>query len=164
MRNPKCIGAIATVALAIVLVRPALAQTQADNPLRLTAPRTMTLVVADLDREVAWYKTVLGFHDTGKFGPGRPDATDRVSRIELAGFRLDLVWHKGSTRPPPPATYQEGYSHLSFESTSMDDNYRWLQAHGVDIDSVVRDKTTNALRIIRFRDPEGNEIHIELPN
>ncbi len=155
------IAATALTLLTLAASTPLLAQATADNPLQLAPPRTVTLVVADLDREIAWYATVLGFHDTKKFGPGT--ANDRAVRIERAGFRLDLVWHKGSTRPPPPALYNEGYSHVSFETTAIDEAYKWLTAHSVVIDAV-RDKNTNALRIMRFKDPEGNEIHIEIPN
>jgi catechol 2,3-dioxygenase-like lactoylglutathione lyase family enzyme len=137
----------------------------ADNPMQLSMPRTVTIVVRDLDKEVDWYETVLGFKESKRFGSGNPNpnATDRVKRIELVGFRLDLVWHKGSTRPAPPEHYQEGIDHFSFETTAMDEDYKWLTQHGVKIDAV-RDKKTNALRIMRFDDPEGNEIHVELPN
>jgi catechol 2,3-dioxygenase-like lactoylglutathione lyase family enzyme len=158
------IGAAALSLLGLGASIPAFAAAPSDNPMHLTPPRTVTLVVANLDKEVAWYSSVLGFRDTKKFGQANPNAKDRVARIELAGFRLDLVWHTGSTRAPPPALFNEGYSHVSFESTTMDENYKWLTDHGVKIDSEVRDKATNALRIMRFHDPEGNEIHIELPN
>jgi glyoxylase I family protein len=136
----------------------------AENPPQLSSPRTVTLVVADLAKEVEWYGTVLGFQDTHQFeGKGKPDPNNRAIRIALNGFRLDLVWHRGSTRPPPPALYQEGYSHISFETQEIDKSYAWLTAHGIAIDAV-RDPRTQGLKILRFHDPEGNEIHIELPN
>lgn len=148
--------------------QPAAAPGSADNPMHLSPPRTVTMVVADLEKEAEWYETVLGFRDTKKFGTGapNPNATERVKRLEFVGFRIDMVWHKGSTRPAMKAYSNEleGYNHISFETTDMDDDYKWLTAHGVtDIDTM-RDKKTNALRIMRFHDPEGNEIHIELPN
>lgn len=160
---------IAAAALA-VLAQPsttALAQGAADDPLHLSPPRTVTLVVADFDKEVSWYETVLGFHQVKGFGTNNPNAENRVSRIELNGFRLDIVWHKGASRPAPaePFSYSTlvGWSHISFETTNLDEDYKWLTAHGVKIETA-RDKNTNALRILRFHDPEGNEIHIELPN
>ena len=171
-------GVYLLAALAFGTLLPANAQTQvsipaaqsasADNAMQLVPPRTVTMVVADLDKEAAWYENVLGFRQNMKFGQGppNPNATERVKRIELAGFRIDMVWHKGSTRPAMKAYSNEleGYNHISFETTAMDEDYKWLTAHGVtDIDSV-RDKKTNALRIMKFHDPEGNEIHIELPN
>ena len=170
------VGLIALSVLAITSLPSAGAQTPAsqlapqsasvDNPMQLEMPRTVTIVVANLDKEVAWYESVLGFKVNPKFGGGsvpNPNATDRVKRIELGNFRLDLVWHKGSTRPAPPEHYQEGIDHFSFETTAMDEDFKWLTDHGVKIDAV-RDKKTNALRIMRFDDPEGNEIHVELPN
>jgi catechol 2,3-dioxygenase-like lactoylglutathione lyase family enzyme len=152
-----------TLPLALGVSASALAQSAAENPPQLSPPRTVTLVVADLAKEVEWYGTVLGFQDTHQFGKGRPDADNRAIRIALNGFRLDLVWHRGSTRPPPPALYQEGYSHISFETTEIDRSYTWLTAHHIPIDAV-RDPKTQGLKILRFHDPEGNEIHIELPN
>jgi catechol 2,3-dioxygenase-like lactoylglutathione lyase family enzyme len=161
------VGAIVLSLLPLCFSKPTLAQANADNPLQLSPPRTVTLVVADLDREVSWYETVLGFHDTKKFGQNeRPEATDKVRRIELAGFRLDIVWHKGTTHPTPPQPFsystEPGWSHISFESTNLDESFKWLTAHNVEIEAA-RDKA-GALRILRFHDPEWNEIHIELPN
>jgi hypothetical protein len=92
-----------------------------------------------------------------------------VRGIELAGFRLHLVNHKGSRRPAPPEDYQAGanllqvFFQFSFESTRLEDTYKWLMAHGVKLDAA-RDKQTNTLKMMRFNDPEGNEIHIEPPN
>jgi len=161
------IGRIRLGALALVLALgpfpDGFAQSSDANSLQLLQPRTVTLVVADLPKEVEWYQTILGFHDTHQFDQGKPDPDNRAIRVALGNFRLDLVWHRGSTRPPPPARYQEGYSHLSFETTAIDGCYAWLRAHGIAVDAV-RDRTTQGLRILRFHDPEGNEIHIELPN
>jgi catechol 2,3-dioxygenase-like lactoylglutathione lyase family enzyme len=145
---------------------PALEQAPPDNPLHLAPASTVTLVVADLDKEIDWWQNVLGFHETTRArAPGNAVRTDEMRRVVLGGYRVDLVWHRGSTRPPPPALYQEGYSHISFtvDSKVIEEDFKWLTAHGVGIDAV-RDKTTNALRIMRFHDPEGNEIHIEIPN
>jgi catechol 2,3-dioxygenase-like lactoylglutathione lyase family enzyme len=144
------------------------AATSADNPLQLSRPRTVTLVVADLSKEVEWYQTVLGFHETQKTPAIDPNAAEQVGRIELAGFRLHLVAHKGSRRPAPLQDYRpaanllQGLSHFSFESTNLDEIYKWLTAHNVEVQAV-RD-SANKLRMMRFSDPEGNEIHIELPN
>ena len=160
---------IAAAAFAVVLElsTASVAQAPADNPLHLSPPRTVTLVVADFDKEVSWYETVLGFQQVKGFGTNNPAGENRVSRIELNGFRLDVVWHKGASRPAPtePFSYSTlvGWSHISFETTNLDEAYKWLTEHGVKIETA-RDKNTNALRILRFHDPEGNEIHIELPN
>jgi catechol 2,3-dioxygenase-like lactoylglutathione lyase family enzyme len=160
---------LATAAAALVLLTagasaPAGAATPV-NPLHLAPASTVTLVVADLDKEIDWWQTVLGFHETTHARPKDAARTDEMRRVELGGYRVDLVWHKGSTRPPPPVRFQEGYSHISFTVSSkvIDEDYKWLTAHGVAIDAA-RDKTTNALQIMRFKDPEGNEIHIEIPN
>jgi catechol 2,3-dioxygenase-like lactoylglutathione lyase family enzyme len=161
-------GAVALWIVALASSVPA-AEAQADNPLNLLPPRTVTVVVADLHKEVEWYEKVLGFHETVKTPAINPDATEQVGRLEVAGFRLHLVVHKGSRRPAPLKDYKagvnalQGMSHFSFESTNLDAIYNWLTAHAVEVEAI-RDNKTKALRMMRFNDPEGNEIHIELPN
>jgi catechol 2,3-dioxygenase-like lactoylglutathione lyase family enzyme len=167
--NPVLTGATALLLLALGSATSATAQAPADNPLRLSAPRTVTIVVADLNKEVEWYEKVLGFHESVKIPAIDPNATEQVGRIELAGFRLHLVVHKGSRRPAPLKDYRpgdnalQGMSHFSFESTNLDEISKWLMAHGVEVQEI-RVQNSNALRMMRFSDPEGNEIHIELPN
>jgi catechol 2,3-dioxygenase-like lactoylglutathione lyase family enzyme len=164
--KPIGISVAALSWLALSASPPTLAGDAAGNPLHLAPASTVTLVVADLDKEIAWWQDVLGFRETTHHkAPTGAVRTDEMRRVELGGYRVDLVWHKGSTRPPPPARFQEGYSHISFtvDSSVMVKDYEWLVAHGVTIDAS-RDKTTNALQIMRFKDPEGNEIHIEIPN
>jgi catechol 2,3-dioxygenase-like lactoylglutathione lyase family enzyme len=161
-------GAIALSMFAAGTSGPIFAQAPAENPLHLAPASTVTIVVADVNKEIDWWQNVLGFRELKRAqGPTNAVRNDGMRRVELGGYRVDLVWHKGSTRPaaPPPEHYYEGYSHISFtvDSTIIEANYKWLMAHGVKIDAV-RDKTTNALRIMRFNDPEGNEIHIEIPN
>jgi len=169
--RPIATGTAALSLLALSAAVPAGAEALSANPLQLSPASTVTLVVADLGREIEWWQDVLGFRETARsreaHNAARADAarTDEMRRVELGGYRVDLVWHKGSTRPPPPARFQEGYSHISFtvNSTVINEDYKWLIAHGVQIDAL-RDKTTSALQIMRFKDPEGNEIHIEIPN
>ena len=166
--RPMTTAAAVLTLFALAASAPALAQSPADNPLHLAPASTVTLVVADLNKEIEWWENVLGFREKKRPQAQAPTAAvrnDQMRRVELGGYRVDLVWHRGSTRPPPPALYQEGYSHISFtvDSTVIEEDYKWLIAHDVKIDAV-RDKTTNALRIMRFHDPEGNEIHIEIPN
>lgn len=145
---------------------PAVGQMPADNPLQLSPPRTVTMVVVDLDKEVKWYEDVLGFHEN-KAMNANPNASVRVKGVELNGFRLHIVWLKGTTRPAPPVPFNYstlvGWNHISFETTNLDEDYKWLTAHNVAIDAI-HDKKTNGLRTLRFHDPEGNEIHIETPN
>ena len=140
-----------------------------DNPMHLAPTNMVTMVVADVDRETEWYVTVLGFHELAEPGTSAsdPNAVDTVRKIELDGFRLHLVQHKGSTRPVVKAAYSnelQGYDHISFQTRAIDESYKWLTAHAVTNMDITRDKKTNGLRTLKFHDPEGNEIHIELPD
>jgi hypothetical protein len=47
-------GAIALMLLSVGASTPAVAQATADNPLQLSPPRTVTLVVADLKKQIEW--------------------------------------------------------------------------------------------------------------
>jgi catechol 2,3-dioxygenase-like lactoylglutathione lyase family enzyme len=132
------------------------AQTPADNPLQLSASRTVTLTVADVAREAEWYVRVLGFHETMRH---RETPQEELRRVEIDGYRVDLVWHQGSTRPAP-SRYQEGYDHVSYQTPALEQDYKWLMAHGVKV-GATRDPKSNALRRIVIHDPEGNEIRIE---
>jgi catechol 2,3-dioxygenase-like lactoylglutathione lyase family enzyme len=140
----------------------------ADNPMHLIPTNMVTMVVANVDREVDWYVNVLGFHELEEPGSATPapNASVRVRKIELANFRLHLVQQRGSTRPPVKVAYSnelEGYHHISFQTPSIDESYKWLTTHGVTNIDLSRDEKTNALRTMKFHDPEGNEIHVERP-
>jgi catechol 2,3-dioxygenase-like lactoylglutathione lyase family enzyme len=128
----------------------------ADNGLHLQPPRTISLTVANLDREVDWYVKVLGGRETMRH---HETPLEELRRVEIAGYRVDLIWHQGSSRPTPQQ-YQEGYDHISFQSTDLEADFKWLGAHGIQVEPI-RDPKTNAMRRMVFHDPEGNEIRIE---
>ncbi len=58
------------------------------------------LKVADLDRAVAFYRDVLGFELTQRFGPG-------AAFLSAGGYHHHLglnVWESRGGRPPAPGT------------------------------------------------------------
>ena len=62
------------------------------NPLQLS-PHHATASVADLGKESDWYTRVLGFQVVARF---EDDANLKVRQLGIPGYRIDLVWKKGS--------------------------------------------------------------------
>jgi catechol 2,3-dioxygenase-like lactoylglutathione lyase family enzyme len=152
--------------LALGSVAQVAGQVPSDNPLKLSPPRSITMVVADLDKEVNWYVDVLGFHE---FGSSTATSNDpvRVRRVEINGYQIHIVCFKGTIPrvPAEPFSYGTllGWNHISFGTPNLDEAYKWLTAHHVVVDAD-RDKATNAISGLKFHDPEGNEIHMSKSN
>jgi catechol 2,3-dioxygenase-like lactoylglutathione lyase family enzyme len=143
---------IATVILQAQL--PVSAQPVDSIPIQLT-PHHVTVSVADLDRESQWYQRVLGFHEASR----SPHGAVMVCRLLIPGYRLDLVWIKGSARPPKsPRGLQQGWMNVVFATPSLESAYKHLLAQGIEV-KVDRDAQA-ALEHLTFEDPEGNEIGI----
>lgn len=125
------------------------------NPLRLS-PQHATAVVANLSREVAWYEHVLGFRKGPSFLSG-PDF--KLQQMTLPGYRIDLVWQRGSVRPPRrPEYFQQGWLHVDFTTPTLEADLRRLLAQHVHV-TVIRNGQS-AIRRLVLHDPEGNEIEI----
>lgn len=143
---------------------PAAAQAQtpvppsADNPLRLT-PDHVSMSVADIDKEAAWYHDVLGFTEYQRGGTA--DARDVHLRIPGV-YRVDLFWVKGSARHTTPGSGQmeQGYIHIVFKTPiSLDTvNQQLLSKNATVVPT--KDKNGSVTNIL-VRDPEGNEIEIQ---
>ncbi|MHB8286404.1 MAG: VOC family protein [Caulobacteraceae bacterium] len=87
------------------------------NPLQLS-PHHVTASVADLEKESAWYTRVLGFRVTGRF---EDDVNLKVRQMGIPGYRIDLVWKKGSA-PGRQAlgAAQQGWLHVVFQTSAID--------------------------------------------
>jgi catechol 2,3-dioxygenase-like lactoylglutathione lyase family enzyme len=165
--NIACSVSVAsTLCLVLGTGAPVLGQAPSDNPLKLSPPRSITMVVADLDNEVNWYVDVLGFHEFGSSN-ATPNDPVRVRRVEIIGYQIHIVCFKGTTArvPTEPFSYGTllGWNHISFGTPNLDEAYKWLSAHNVVVDAD-RDKATNAISGLKFHDPEGNEIHMSKSN
>jgi catechol 2,3-dioxygenase-like lactoylglutathione lyase family enzyme len=160
--------------LAVALLGPchlaAQAPAAADNPLQL-APSHFALSVADINKEAAWYRDVLGFKEYERI----PHGTDFVHcSLKIPGvYRIDLNWQKGSARHTAPGYQQspgaagkgsgnmeQGYTHVVFKTPiSLDTINQQLIARNAN---VAAPKDINgAVANILVYDPEGNEIEIQ---
>jgi len=135
----------------------AAAQNAEPNPLHL-APDHATASVADLDKECAWYERVLGFQEQSRGG----QADFQVRHLGIPGYRIDLVWQKGSARPQGGAgALTQGWFHVVFKTDAMALAFSRLMTLGTDV-TANRDAQGALTRLI-LHDPEGNELEI-VPN
>lgn len=141
------------IGLATGLALPA--QTEDTNPLQLS-PHHATAVVNDMEKEARWYERVLGFKEVQRFRTG---ADFELRQMGIPGYRLDLLWQRGSVRPETPSgTPRQGWLHVVFQSPAIDANYKRLVTEGTDVKA-----SRNAESVITrltFHDPEGNELEI----
>jgi catechol-2,3-dioxygenase len=130
-----------------------------DNPLQLTSDH-VTLSVADIDKEAAWYHDVLGFKEYKRGGHG----TNTLDcHLNIPGvYRIDLFQQQGSARHTTPGSgfREQGYTHILFKTAiNLDTVNQQLIAKNA---TVVADKDKNgSVTNILVRDPEGNEIEIQ---
>ena len=131
------------------------AQSSQSNPLQLSFHHA-TVSVADLDKEIAWYERVLGFQQGKRF-----DVSDdfAVVQMTMPGYRIDLVWQKGSSRPlQPQGTFRQGWLHIVFKTPAIDAAYKHLLEQKTDV-KADRSPQSAITRLV-FHDPEGNEVEI----
>jgi catechol 2,3-dioxygenase-like lactoylglutathione lyase family enzyme len=153
-------GSLHVVAAALLLAAamPRLvhsAQPTDANPLQLS-PDHATLSVADLDKEAEWLQRVLGFRETNTFKNGADFA---VRQMAIPGYRIDLVWQRGSSRQHlAKGRFEQGWLHVVFRTPDIDASYQRLLAAGTDV-MTTKNESRQVSRLT-FHDPEGNELEI----
>ncbi len=77
----------------------------------------------------------------------------------ISGYRIDLVWQKGSSRPHgTTGSFQQGWLHVVFKTPALDEDYKRLTEAKAN---VVADKDSQSkITRLLLHDPEGNEIEI----
>ena len=114
-----------------------------------------TISVAGLDAEAAWYVHKLGLTLTP---PPQGVSMPNSRRLDMPGFRLDLIRTEGSERPKTPANalLQQGIAYLAF---SVSDLHAALQAiKGAGIETEPSHSPQGKVVGFIFHDPEGNQI------
>jgi catechol 2,3-dioxygenase-like lactoylglutathione lyase family enzyme len=115
--NLRTRNACLQLALGLLVTGAALPQQTSNTPpLVGLTPDHATISAGDIQKESAWYQSVLGFKVSQSFtnGEGAP-----IQILTIPGYRLDLLEYKGSNR----ATYTysrnmtQGWIHLVFTST-----------------------------------------------
>jgi len=97
--------------------------------------------VANMEKSVAFYRDVLGFHLTSR---------DYVARFDIGGVLFELV-----PNPPGQALPGTGNARLNLGVTDIKQATRALQARGVAT-TPIKEEPGGLLSY--FRDPDGNEL------
>jgi len=124
------------------------------NPLQLT-PHHATASVANLDKECAWYEQIFGFQEVSRSN-NSPDF--QVRHLALGDYRIDLVWQKGSSRPPQVGSLRQGWFHVVFKTPIIDAAFQRLQSMGTDVKADRNPQ--HAITRLVLHDAEGNELEI----
>ena len=112
------------------------------------------LKVADLERSLSFYRDVLGFTVTQRFGP-------QAAFLSAGGYHHHLglnTWESASGRPPARGT--TGLYHVAFlypTRAELADALRRLLAAEVTLDGAADHGVSEALYL---RDPDGNGVEL----
>lgn len=112
------------------------------------------LKVADLDRAIGFYRDVLGFEVTQRYG-------ERAAFLSAGGYHHHIglnTWESQDGAPPPPSS--TGLYHLAIlyptRAELADALYRLLRA-GIQLEGASDHGVSEALYL---RDPEGNGVEL----
>ena len=176
----RLVPAALLVALAVALalhLSPSRAGSAADAP-ATQAVRGVAMTVADIDRSVDFYSTVLFFEkvsDAQLSGPaverllGVPGARVRLVTMRLGSERIELVQYLDRKSQPLPADARSNdrwFQHVAIIVNDMDQAYLWLRRHNVAQTSPepqrLPDWNPNAggIRAFYFKDPDGHALEI----
>ncbi len=112
------------------------------------------LKVADIERALGFYRGVLGFELTQRFGSG-------AAFLSAGGYHHHIglnTWESRGGPPPPPGT--TGLYHLAIlypTRAALADALRRLVAAGVPLDGAADHGVSEALYL---RDPDGNGVEL----
>ena len=112
------------------------------------------LKVSDIDRALAFYRDVLGFEVTQRFG-------DDAAFVSAGGYHHHLglnTWESRGGESPPPGT--TGLYHVAIRyptRAALADALRRLNAAGIRLDGASDHGVSEALYL---RDPDGNGIEL----
>lgn len=112
------------------------------------------LKVADLERAIAFYRDVLGFNVTDRFGR-------HAAFLSAGGYHHHIglnTWESEGGRPPAPGSTGLYHAAILYPTRAdLADALRRLLAHGVRIDGASDHGVSEA---IYLRDPDGNGLEL----
>ena len=112
------------------------------------------LKVADLDRALRFYRDVLGFDLTQRYG-------DSAAFVSAGGYHHHIglnTWESQGGKPPPPGT--TGLYHVAIvypTRAALADALRRLMKAGIRLDGASDHGVSEALYL---RDPDGNGVEL----
>jgi catechol 2,3-dioxygenase len=112
------------------------------------------LKVADVERSLAFYRDVLGFELTQRFGAG-------AAFLSAGGYHHHVginVWEsRGGSWPPPGATGLYHFAILYPTRTALAGALRRVLAAGIQLEGAADHGVSEALYL---RDPDGNGVEL----
>ena len=112
------------------------------------------LKVADLDRAIGFYRDVLGFELTQRYGPG-------AAFLSAGGYHHHIglnTWESAGATPPPPG--HTGLYHTAFlypDRASLGAALERVVRAGIPLDGAADHGVSEA---IYLRDPDGNGVEL----
>jgi len=179
-RAPRLALALLIVVLGLGLALH-LSPSRAGSTADLAAARAVagvSITVANMDRSVDFYSTVLFFEkvsDVETSGPqverllGVPGLRMRVATMKLGAERIELTEYLAPKGRPVPADSRSNdrwFQHIAIIVNDMDQAYVWLRRHNVAHISPapqrLPDWNPNAggIRAFYFKDPDGHALEI----
>jgi catechol 2,3-dioxygenase-like lactoylglutathione lyase family enzyme len=128
----------------------------------------VSISVADLDAQVAWYQRALGFAEVVEQYE-LPEPPVRTAVLQAApGIRVELIERGGSERAgeysdPLDMTRSQGYGHWAVDVDDLDTAFRWLLDAGATEVWPPADAVAPGARFAYVKDPEGNLIELIQP-
>jgi glyoxylase I family protein len=125
----------------------------------------ISLSVADLDTQEAWYRTALGLTAVDE-RLDLPEAGVRTAVLSgEAGLRVEFTERAGSTpvrhTDPYAATAAQTFTHLALQVPDLDAAFRRLTAeHGAPTVAKPGPGASKGMRYAYVHDPEGNLIEL----
>ena len=125
----------------------------------------ISLSVADLDAQEAWYRTALGLTEVDE-RLDLPDASVRTAVLsDKAGLRIEFTERAGSTpvrhADPYAATATQTFTHLALQVPDLDAAFQRLTAeYGAPAVAKPGPGATSGMRYAYVRDPEDNLIEL----
>src|SRR4051812_14010233 len=129
-----------------------------DQPITPIHPQTrighVHLKVADLDRALRFYRDVLGFEETQRYGT-------QAAFLSAGGYHHHIglnTWESAGGSPPPPGT--TGLYHLAIvypTRAKLADALRRLIRAGIPLEGASDHGVSEALYL---RDPDGNGVEL----
>jgi catechol 2,3-dioxygenase-like lactoylglutathione lyase family enzyme len=163
--------------LGVGLLLAAVGALAAGSPL-VTGVDSVTIVVSDLDRSVAFYGEVLSFEKVGEY-EGAGEAWERLegvfglrmraARMRLGSEEIELVEYlapEGRPIPPDARSNDRSFQHVAIIVSDMDRAYAWLRKHRVRHASSgpqrLPDWNPNAggIQAFYFKDPDAHALEI----
>ncbi len=115
----------------------------------------VTMGVANMERQRAFYRDVLGFH----VGPFNKRSKYDHQQMLIPGFRIDMIEYPGSTRPGQTmGADMQGWLHVAFTVPNASVVYERLRAEGVPV--AIGRQQKDHIGSIFVTDPEGNRLEL----